>query len=337
MILVCGEALFDMFLEGVPPADCRILNFQAHVGGSPLNVATGLARLGGSAGLMTGLSTDFLGAQLLSVLESESISTKYAVRSSRPTTVSFVALAADGSAQYLFLGEGSADRSILPDQLPTDMTEISALHFGSYSLITPTTGDSFVKLIKRESGRRFISIDPNVRTNVQPDLDCWRQNLSECAALVDLIKLSDEDCELLYPGESDDQIAEYLRSIGAGMIVVTRGASGSSAWNDGGKTSVSAPQISVVDTVGAGDSFQAALLSRLHQIDALNPGVPKNLTGDQVQQILAFSTTAAAITCSRRGADLPHLSEVMSAMDESADYSPADDANEIADSGAIAR
>jgi fructokinase len=310
MILVCGEALFDVFMEGVPAPTARSLNFEAHVGGSPLNVAMGLSRLGERAGLFTGVSTDFLGTRLLAVLHSEHVSTHFIKRTARPTTVGFVGLDERGAAQYAFLGEGAADRSVEPIDLPRELDGVSALHFGSYSLVTSPTADAFAALVKREAGKRLISIDPNVRPTVVSDIELWRERLKTYAAHADVMKMSDEDCELLFPEARLEDVAKHFRSLGAGLVVITKGSGGAEGWNSQGHVIVDAAAVTVVDTVGAGDTFQAALLARLRETGNLLPGAPDKLGPDSLAKLLTFAANAAAITCTRRGADLPRRNEL---------------------------
>jgi len=310
MFLVCGEALFDLFLESESgPASAT---YAARAGGSPFNVAIGLARLGNASGLLTGLSTDLLGQRLSQVLADEGVSTSYAIATDRPTTISLVGLDAAGVPAYQFYDNGSADTGVTPEDLPAPGPEVNGLHFGSYSLAVAPVADAFAGLAQSWAARGgFISVDPNVRPTVEPDMDVWRQRLSLLLPLAGLVKISAEDLELLHPGGSAEAFAAGLTDKGVRLVVVTDGGETAMGWTAGGLVGAATPpRVRVIDTVGAGDTFQAALISRL----LAGPGGPSGtldaLDSESLGQILAYAARAAAITCSRRGADLPRAAEL---------------------------
>lgn len=318
-ILVCGEALFDLFLaDGTDPA---ALGFDARVGGSPFNVAIGLARQGHQAGLFTGVSRDFLGDRLAAHLAGEGVDTGYLRRMDRPTTLSVVGVDAGGAPAYAFYGAGAADRSITADDLPDLDAGIGALHFGSYSCVVPPAGESFLALARRES-HRCISYDPNVRPTIEPDMNVWRDRIAEFAAVADVIKISDEDFELLWPGADPAAQAARWLSGRTALVVLTRGGAPALAWTAAGPVPVPPPPaVEVVDTVGAGDTFQAAMLGQLSRHGLLSPGALAAAGPDALQPVLAHASAAAALTCTRRGADLPRAAEIeafMNAVTEAA-------------------
>ena len=307
MYLICGEALFDVFLEdGDNP---RRLRLDAHAGGSPFNVAVGVARLGGKSALLTGMSTDMLGTRLAKILEQESVSMDYLVRSGRRTTLSFVSLDATGQAQYVFYGLGSADCNVSRDELPVIGKEIVGLHFGSYSLVVQPVATAFAALSAGADGR-FVSVDPNVRPTVEPDLDIWRATVADYAKRADLMKISAEDMAFLYPGVAHANKAADWIDAGVKLVVVTDGGNDVAAWTAKGLAVRLRPPVGdVVDTVGAGDSFQSALLARLAKMG--NPkSVVASLDAERLDDLLNYALKAAAITCSRRGADLPRAHEL---------------------------
>jgi fructokinase len=310
MFLVCGEALFDLFLESESgPAEAT---YAARAGGSPFNVAIGLARLGNASGLLTGLSTDLLGQRLSRVLADEGVSTAYAIATDRPTTISLVGLDAAGVPAYQFYDNGSADTGVTPEDLPTLGPEVSGLHFGSYSLAAAPVADAFATLAQSwAAGGGFISVDPNVRPTVEPDMDVWRQRLSVLLPLADLVKISAEDLDLLHPDSSAETFAAGLIDKGVRLVVVTGGSEAAMGWTAGGLVGAATPpRVRVIDTVGAGDTFQAALISRLLS-GATGPSDTLDaLDAESLDQLLAFAARAAAITCSRRGADLPRAAEL---------------------------
>lgn len=301
MILVCGEALYDMFAAETNDG----FTFQARAAGSPFNVAVGLARLGVNAALCTGLSNDFLGDKLASRLKEEGVALSHIQRLNAPTTTAFVSLADDGSATYAFYGEGAADRS-LPVGAEVDLTGVEALHFGSYSFVVGTTADLYLSLMRRADGR-FVSLDPNIRPTVEPDMAVWRDRLAKAAPLCDLIKLSDEDAGFLFQDTSLDDVAKKLLADGAGVVAITKGPDGAAIYTKDQRYAAPALAGPVVDTVGAGDSFQSAFLAGLSRLGGLQKGEHSELLWDQV---LGYALQAAAKTCSRSGANPPYAEEL---------------------------
>ena len=308
MFLVCGEALFDLFLESEEGPASAI--YAARAGGSPFNVAIGLARLGERSGLLTGLSTDLLGQRLSAVLAAEGVSTAYAIATDRPTTISLVGLDTAGVPAYQFYKNGSADTGVAPADLPVLGPEVTGLHFGSYSLAAAPVADAFAALAAARRDR-FVSLDPNVRPTVEPDMDVWRERLAVLFPLADLVKISREDLELLWPGMRPETLAADLTARGVGLVVVTDGGEAAFGWTRSGlEASARPPRVRVIDTVGAGDTFQAALVARLMRGPAGPKAALAGLDPQGLAALIGHAARAAAITCSRRGADLPRAAEL---------------------------
>ncbi|WMS41643.1 carbohydrate kinase [Acuticoccus sp. MNP-M23] len=310
-ILVCGEALYDVFFDGERPEGFTL---DARIGGSCFNVAVGVARLGARVGLLTGMSRDRLGEKLVSTLDAEGVDTGFLARKDATTTLAMVSLQADGSAQYQFYGEGAADRAVtLADLPPVNVFDVAV--FGCFSLLTVPTGDSFLTLAGRaaEAGK-LVALDPNVRPTVEPDADVWRSRVDAFAQHADIIKVSAEDLAFLYPGETVEARAAAWRDGGTAVVVVTNGGDGVRLFAAGVDVTVAADKVAVVDTVGAGDSFLAALLVHLVDAGKANSAALGALTADDAREALAFATHAAAVTCGRRGADLPRRSDLSSVI-----------------------
>lgn len=311
MYLVCGEALFDFFSEPDASGQTSKVNFKAIAGGSPFNVAVGLRRLGIDSALLAGLSTDYLGRRLQQVLQEEGVRADYLRDVDAPTTLAMVAVGADGSPHYSFRGEGCADRQLLTEHLPALGDEVRGLHVGSFSLVVQPIADTLLSLVRRESGRRLITLDPNVRLNPQPDIQLWRQRIAQLAEHADMIKVSDEDLSLLYPERDPGSVAEQWLSQRCQLVFLTRGSQGASVFSRRhGHWSVPAREVVTADTVGAGDTFQAALIAWLteRQLDSVT-GL-EHLDKTQIDAMLNFAVSAAAITCSRTGPDLPYRHQV---------------------------
>ena len=312
MYLVCGEALFDFFARSPESTPTGQVDFKAIAGGSPFNVAVGLRRLGVDTALFAGLSTDYLGQRLKQVLVNEGVSTRYLHDLDAPTTLAMVALDANGSPAYSFRGEGCADRQLHTHHLPLLGPEVRGVHVGSFSLVVQPVGDTLLALVKRESGQRLISLDPNVRLNPEPDIERWRQRIKELIPYADVIKVSDEDLELLYPGQDAQQIARSWLNHRCQLVFLTRGSQGASVFSrEHGQRSVPASLVQVADTVGAGDTFQAAVIAWLtgHGLDSIE-GV-QGLSALQLDALLDFASRAAALTCSKTGPDLPYRAQLL--------------------------
>jgi fructokinase len=306
MYLVCGEALFDVFME---QQQLDSIQMNARVGGSPFNVAIGLARLGQASALLTGVSTDVLGNQLANMLQSESVSTDYLLRSGRRTTLSLINLKPDGQPEYVFYGLGSADCSITEADLPQIGPEVRGIHFGSYSLVVKPVADAFASMLEKYTDR-FISVDPNVRPTIEPDMQVWRERVAQYAKYANLLKISAEDVEYLYPQSTPEQMAREWLQAGVQLVIVTDGSKQVQCWTATGHYCRVTPVIDkVVDTVGAGDTFQAAILARLSEWGDPSEVVAK-LDEAGLKELAEFAVKAASITCSRRGADLPRRKEL---------------------------
>jgi len=319
VFVICGEALIDIFVNSNEKTNPYQFPLQACVGGSPFNVAIGLARLGQKSSLLTGLSNDMFGKHLGTVLNKEGVSLDLIIEKQLPTTVAFIEKDNEGIPTYSFLGEGAADRSLLKDDVnlnlnPNKDTPV-ALHFGSYTLVAQPTADSFLSLAKQFSGKSLISLDPNIRAIVEPDMDVWRNRVDKFVQLADIVKVSDEDLSLMYPNTNPETIIEKWLTKGLKMIVLTRGGEGSSLWSQQNKVDVVTPKITVIDTVGAGDTYQAAILDWIAELIAKSgDNWSKDLTEAKLSELGEYAAAAAAITCSRQGADLPSKSEIASFM-----------------------
>jgi fructokinase len=307
MFVVCGEALMDVFATGDTSTGVAL---DARIGGSPLNVAIGLARLAQPVAFLGGVSTGFLGDRLLRAISDEGVATDCVARLDAPTTLGLVGLDARGVPSYAFYGEGCADRLLPLAALERIPAQGRTFQFGSYAMVVEPVASTQRALVEREQGRGFIAYDPNVRLNVEPALDCWRDTLNWMLPRTQLLKVSDEDAGLLFPGVALEVLAAQWLAAGAEAVVVTRGGQGALAWTANAHASTPGRRVTVVDTVGAGDTFQAALLTWLAEHGRLQPGALATLSDDDLAAALDFAAAAAAITCSRRGADLPRRHEL---------------------------
>lgn len=306
MIVVSGEALMDVFDAGVTPSGQRL---DARIGGSPLNVAIGLARLGQAVQFFGAIGRGFLGERLLQALRDEGVGTSAVRRVAAPTTLGLVGLDAQGVADYAFYGADAADRQLHTEDL-VHVPAAAAYHFGSYALVVEPAGHTLRALARQAAQYALVSYDVNVRVNVEPSIARWRAVLDDMLDSTHVLKMSDEDLHHLYPGADADTLAAGWLARGVHLVVLTRGGAGASAWTAAGAIHVPPVPTPVVDTVGAGDTFQAALLAALAEGQRLSPAGLSALSQPAAAELLTFAARAAAVTCSRRGADLPRRRDV---------------------------
>jgi fructokinase len=307
MFVVCGESLMDVY---VGERTSTGLGLSARVGGSPFNVAVGLARLQRPTAFLGAVSTDAFGVRLLEALAEERVDVSLVRRTDAPTTLGIVELDPRGVPRYAFHGEHGADRQLRTEDLPALPDAAKVVHFGSYAMVVAPVGEAQLRLAERERSRRLVAYDPNVRLNVEPAVERWQAVVDEMARHAHLLKISAEDLALLYPGTASEAMAARWLAQGVRLVVLTHGAEGSEAWTAASHAAVPARPVALADTVGAGDSFEAALLAWLDEAGLLSDAGLAGLTAGQLEHGLQFATRAAAITCGRRGADLPRRGEL---------------------------
>jgi fructokinase len=307
-VAVAGEALIDF--TGIGD-----LRFQGYCGGSPLNTAVAVARLGIPVGYITQLSTDLFGVRLRRHLETNGVDTRFVLSHPAPTTLAFVER--DGEVnRYQFLAAGAADTLYAPDPLPSLPLETGFLHFGSVSLLAEPAATSFTRLVELHRDRVTIVFDPNVRPTLIRDEDGYRRRCQEWIARCHLLKLSDDDVAYLAAGRDvDEAIAGWLDA-GPRAVVVTAGSGGARLYRrqrDG--AAVPAFDVPVADTIGAGDTFTGAVTVGLLERGVADPNAVLGLPSADWQAVLRFAAAAAAINCTRPGADPPRRDEVRSFLE----------------------
>jgi fructokinase len=308
MILCCGEALID-FLP-LP----EVGGYKPHPGGSVYNVAVGLGRLETPVGFFCKVSTDFFGDQLLDYLNKNNVDTTLCPRSDDPTTLAFVSLPGEGEEpRFMFYANDSADRLLSINELPELSEDIKALHFGSISLVMEPGATALETLMRRESGStRILCLDPNVRPSLIEDRKTYRRRFETWAGLVDIIKLSRADFDFLYPRRNFESVIAGWFMKGLSLCIITLGEDGSFGYTASGSTAyVPTPQVEIADTVGAGDTYLAAALSFLDRRGYLEQRENlRALTAMDLANCLTFAGRAAAINCSRKGANPPYRHEL---------------------------
>lgn len=303
-IAVLGEALIDLVETG--DDEPRL----ARPGGSPYNVAIGLARLGRPAAFVGRISHDPLGTVLRRHAERSGVDLTLSVDAHETTTVALVELS-DGIARYRFGVDGTADFRWTDAELASVPENLATLHFGSLASWTPPGDAAVLRRVAALRAHTLISYDPNVRPHLQPDAVAARAQIERAIALAHLVKTSEEDVEYLYPGERIEDVAARWLALGAAVVVVTRGGDGASAHTRTGTgLTRPVPPIEVADTVGAGDAFTSGLLDALAGRGLLTADALADPDRQALADSLDDATLVAAITCSRAGANPPRRAEL---------------------------
>ena len=304
IIAVAGEALVDFV-----PAHRQGL-FEAAPGGSPANVAVGLARLQVPVRLLARIADDLLGHRIRTHLAGNGVDLSFAVRAAEPTSLAIVAVGRDGAVEYDFRVGGTADWQWRDEEL-ADALEgaVVALHSGSLALTMPPGADALQRLLARAQGTATVTYDPNCRPLLMGPPDAVRGRIEALVGLADVVKASADDLAWLLPGRAPEQVAEAWLAKGPSIVAVTLGPTGVvAAARQTGVMRRPGRAVDVVDTVGAGDACMSALLAGLHHRDLLGTDRRDHLravTADTLAELLDEAVLAAAITCTRHGADPP--------------------------------
>ncbi|ACZ84879.1 carbohydrate kinase family protein [Streptosporangium roseum] len=301
-VAVLGECVADAFATGSPSRG--ELALRVLPGGSPANTAVALSRLGTPTRFLGRISRDSFGALFRAHLGASGVDLTGCVTADEPSTLAVATLDESGQAGYTFYAEGSADWQWSTAELTAErLGDVSCLHTGSMALVGAPGAEHVEELLARTAVHATVSIDPNVRAAFV-DLAVYRERMPLWCALADIVKLSDDDLGQIHPGEPLEEVCDAWHAAGARLIVVTRGPRGATVSLDGERATVPAPATEVVDTVGAGDSFTAAFLHRLHASGLLG-GRLDSVGLDEAMEAAAFATRAAALTCSVAGANPP--------------------------------
>lgn len=305
MIVVCGEALIDMVVNGDGSR-------TPSPGGGPFNTARALARLDVPTAFLGHFSKDAFGRQLADCLTTDGADLSFASFGPEPTTIAVARIGPDGLAEYEFVIDGTSAPNLTLDMIPDQLApEVSALHLGTLGLVLEPMASSLTEFVRRGGPGRLVMVDPNIRPAliVEPP---YRRRLDWLISRSTVVKASVEDLAWLYPDVDYGAAAERILGAGVRLVLVTRGASGAYGATRHGHVSVPAVPVQVVDTIGAGDAFGAAALAWLHDREFVQPEL--SLTTDDVRSLLEFSCLAASLTCARSGAEPPSRSEMQQAL-----------------------
>lgn len=302
MIVVCGEALIDI----IPAGDGTR---RPVPGGGPFNTARALARLGAPTSFLGRLSTDALGVVLARELAADGADLSLVSYGPESTTLAVADLEGEGHAGYEFFVHGTSAPNLTRDMLPSGLPAgVTAVHVGTLGLVLEPMATTLTELALRESERRVLMLDPNIRSNLVTDTEEYRHRLDELIAHSTIVKASDSDMGWLFPELDCEAAAGRVLARGARLVLVTLGAAGALAASSTHRVRAAAPRVEVVDTIGAGDAFGAAVLAWLHDHNALRRDL--QLAEDELESMLDFANLVAAITCTRVGADPPWRAEL---------------------------
>lgn len=319
MILGCGESLIDMIpsvnTEGEP-------SFLTCPGGSPYNAAIVVGRLGVPVSFLGRFSRDFFGQMLIGRLEENHVGTEMIIRSNEHTCLAFVKLEKDKEPEYNFYIQGTAAQSFSVTDIPRHVsTKPSCIFFGSIAMTMEPAASAIEQFVTEQyalSDGPVISLDPNVRRFMIPDHAAYVKRFEKWAAVSHIVKISEADADFIYPGVGLRTSLEKIMRMGPSLVVSTLGSDGAMALikspDDGSLVEVKVPgsKVTVVDTIGAGDTFHGGLLSSLFLQGKMNRADIAGLSTARLEQALIFANKAASLVCSRRGAEPPTLAEIES-------------------------
>ena len=302
MIVVGGEALVDLVDDGG--------SRRAVAGGGPFNTAVALGRLDVPVAFFGAISQDSYGQILTQLLVDAGVETSLVRRSNLPTPQATVHREVDGRHSYTFTLAATAFTDVSPDLLPLLPESAGAVHVGTLALAVDPPAGAYEALIDRETETHWVIVDPNVRPAIFGDADMYRRRFERIARLADIVKLSDDDAEWIYPDVPLVDVPELILGFGPRLVALTRGANGAVARSRVAGVDVPAMPVPVADTVGAGDTFGAALIAALGDERALGPGAERELGEEVLRRAVTYAVAASAVTCTRTGAVPPTRIEV---------------------------
>jgi fructokinase len=311
VLTVIGEALVDLVPDG------SAARYRESAGGSPFNVAVGLARLGNRTSLMARFADDCFGRLLRGAAGREGIDLSAAPRAAERATVATASLDDVGEVTYTFEMDGTADWQWTAAELCAVSPATQVLHFGSIAAWTPPGAERIAGLARElgATGTVLISYDPNIRPAVIGPRERAVELVERNIRISHVVKASREDVHWLYPDLQIDQVAARWRGLGPALVLVTEGADGASGYRSAGPP-IRRPgrPVDVIDTIGAGDAFTAGLLTGLARRRLYRSGRIRGISEGTLADILDEAILVAAITCERAGADPPRLDELSQAL-----------------------
>lgn len=302
--LVCGEALIDLIKQ-------QDSSWIAHNGGGPMNTAKALAQLGLPTQFLGRISKDNFGQNLLTELASYDVGVKHVVAAPEPTSLAAVEVDSGGAASYSFYLNETSNFNWQLNELPTDVSMYQAIHIGTLALVIPPGDAVLFDWLKNLQNAPIVMIDLNVRPSVISDKTHYSEKLAPWIAQANILKVSEDDLDFLYPNQGWQEVAhQLLATFKLSLIAVTLGSGGAALVTPEIIVFENAPAVQVIDTVGAGDTFSAGLLFKLYEYGALDHQTLEILSNEDLQASLHFAVNAAALSCTKTGAVPPTRTEV---------------------------
>lgn len=306
MIICCGEALIDMIQQR--SVDGKDL-FLPIAGGAIFNTAIALGRLGISTGFVSGISTDLFGDQIIQELEKSQVQTDYCIRSNQPSTLAFVKLNKE-IASYSFFDENSAGRNLSASAIPGLPEKLDAMHFGGISLISEPCGSAFEGIQSKNRNNTVISLDPNIRSDFIKNPTSHRTRILRMIGNSDIVKVSDEDLEWTCDGTNPNEMLKSWLLSGTTLVIVTKGGEGATAHASWGNIHIPAFEVEIVDTIGAGDTFNAGLLAGLKNQGLLSKQRLRQINSKELSAAIEYASKVAAYTVTQSGANSPTKDQI---------------------------
>lgn len=306
MIVIGGEALVDLVDDGGTP--------HSVAGGGPFNTAIAFGRLGVPVGFLGTISRDGDGQMLAKRLLDAGVDTSFVRWSDAPTPRAVVHHLGDGRNEYTFHLSGTSLADLPPSELPVLPDNAWAVYVGTLALAIDPPASAYEALVDRETGRRQIILDPNVRPAIFGDVDIYRRRFERLVRLADIVKLSQDDAAWIYPGLRAEDVLALILDFGPRVVAVTRGEAGAIAGANSAVVDIAGIPVDVVDTVGAGDSFGAALIAALVDEGAFGPQATCTADERVLAHAVSYAVAASAITCMRRGAAPPSRDEIQAQL-----------------------
>ena len=305
MILCCGENLID-----VVPINKSSDSYKICVGGSPLNTALGLGVLKTPVYFFSRISRDFFGKKIIFFLNKKNVNTSLCQRTKDLTTIGFVSKKT--KPEFSIYANNSADRNLKTYKFSLDFKKkLSLTHFSSISLVLKPGSETYYKMMKDLKKYSLISIDPNIRPQLIDNKLNYKKKFNNFLKIADLIKMSDNDFNFLFPRSNPDKIIpQWIKTNKITFIVFTKGSKGSTLYTKNFQININPIKVKVSDTVGAGDIFHSGMLSFLYKKRLLTKHKLENLSKQTWVECLNFATKAAAINCMREGCNPPSISEI---------------------------
>jgi len=306
MIICCGEALIDMIPTTLDSGETA---FIPKIGGAILNTSICLGRLGANVGFLGAVSKDLFGEMIFEELNNSKVNTSFCIETSNNTTLAFAKIA-NGTTTYSFFDENSSNRTICLKDVVLDDSVVDTIYVGGISLMSEPNGTEIENFIAKESSKKIVFYDPNVRPNFIEDRSLFIQRFEKILSQSDIIKISEEDLEWLYPNGSFEEIYKQWLNLGLSIIVLTKGSEGAIIKTKNYEVTSRGEKVEVVDTIGAGDIFNGALLYSLSKHKSFSKKDLINIDKESLEESLKFANKVAAISVGRTGANPPFFNEL---------------------------